>query len=433
MRTKSKGELLRAIVQRRARVCILGLGYVGLHLAVRFKRAGFQVAGIDVDKQKIEKIKKGVAYVRELSASSSTLRSIVATTGAEPLRDADVVIICVPTPLSKTRDPDISSVLEAGRVIARRLRRGQLIVMESTTFPGTTRELLLPLFEETGLKVGTDFFLAYSPERVDPGNRRFTLVNTPKVVAGITRSCSHLAQNLYSQIVKRVVPVSGTDMAEMVKLLENIFRSVNIALVNEFAIMCHRLGLNVWEAISAAATKPYGFMPFYPGPGLGGHCIPVDPHYLSWKLRLLAYKARFIDLADEVNREMPRFVVEKVAESLNRRRKSVNRSRILVLGVAYKKDSDDVRESPAIDIIKLLREGGAAISYHDPYVAQLAVDGQPLRSVPLSPRSLASYDLVIVVTNHGRFDPRKIVKHSRLVIDTRNLTRGIASEKIVRL
>jgi len=433
MRTKSKTGLIRAIAQKKAKVCILGLGYVGLNLAVRFREVGFWVTGIDVDKEKIEKLKKGVAYVRDLSADPSILRSIPATTEPQTLRAADIVIICVPTPLSKTRDPDISLVLEAGGVIARHLRRGQLIVLESTTFPGTTRELLLPLFEETGLKVGKDFFLAYSAERLDPGNRRFTLVNTPKIVAGITPSCSHLAQSLYSQIVTRVVPVGGTDTAEMVKLLENIFRSVNIALVNEFAIMCHRLGLNVWEVIEAAATKPYGFLPFYPGPGLGGHCIPVDPHYLSWKLRLLAYKARFIDLADEVNREMPRFVVERVAESLNQRRKSMRGAKILVLGAAYKKDSDDVRESPAIDIVRLLRERGAEVSYHDPHVSRLSVDEQFLRSVTLSPRCLAAQDAVVVVTDHSRFDARQIVKHSRLVIDARNLTQGIDSKKIVRL
>lgn len=424
---KNKEKLLKAIEQKKARICVLGLGYVGLPLALRFAEVGFPVLGIDVDEAKIEKIKNGASY------SSSTSHSIQASTDSSLLTEADVAIICVPTPLSKTRDPDLSLVLEAARTITRRLHAGQLVVLESTTYPGTTRELLLPLLEERGFKVGSDFFLAYSPERTDPGNKSFTLVNTPKVVAGVTAACSELAQKLYGRIVAQVVPVSNTDTAEMVKLLENTFRSINIALVNEFAVMCHRLGLNVWEVISAAASKPFGFMPFYPGPGLGGHCIPVDPHYLSWKLRLLAYKARLIELADEINREMPRFVVEKIAEALNREQKSVKGAGILVLGVAYKKDSEDVRESPALDVIKLLRERGAKISYHDPHVPQLTFENQRLRSVPLNPQSLSSSDIVVVITDHTFFHAGEIVEHSRLVIDTRNLTREIQSEKIVRL
>lgn len=428
-----KEKLLHAIEQRKANVCVVGLGYVGLPLAVRFAEAGFPVIGIDVDREKVEKIRDGISYIPDVSLGSSTLCSIRASTDTSLLREADVSIICVPTPLSKTRDPDLSLVLEAGRTAARHLRAGQLVVLESTTYPGTTRELLLPLFEEKGLSVGKDFYLAYSPERIDPGNESFNLVNTPKVVAGTTPSCSEVAQKLYSQIVTQVVPVSSTDTAEMVKLLENTFRSINIALVNEFAIMCHRLGLNVWEVIAAAASKPFGFMPFNPGPGLGGHCIPVDPHYLSWKLRLLAYKARLIELADEINREMPRFVVEKVVEALNQAKKSVKGSKIFILGVAYKKDSDDVRESPALDVMKLLGERGGEIAYHDPYVSQLRLENGLLQSAPLTSQSLASADVVVIVTDHTRFDAGEIVGHSRLIIDARNLTRGIQSEKIVRL
>ena len=429
----NKEKLLHAIEEKKAKVCVLGLGYVGLPLAVRFTEAGYPVVGIDVDKEKIEKIQKGLSYVPGVSLTSSGLRPLRASTDTSLLREADVSIICVPTPLSKTRDPDLSLVLEAGRTIAQHLHPGQLVVLESTTYPGTTRELLLPLFEEKGLGVGKDFYLAYSPERIDPGNESFNLVNTPKVVAGITPSCAEAVQKLYSQIVTQVVTVSSTDTAEMVKLLENTFRSINIALVNEFAIMCHRLGLNVWEVIAAAASKPFGFMPFYPGPGLGGHCIPVDPHYLSWKLKLLAYKARLIELADEINREMPRFVVEKIVEALNRAKKSVKGSRILILGVAYKKDSDDVRESPALDVMKLLGERGGEIAYHDPHVSQLRLENELLQSAPLTSQSLASADVVVIITDHTKFDAGEIVGHSRLIIDARNLTHGIESEKIVRL
>lgn len=426
-------SLLERISSKEARICVLGLGFVGLPLALRFAEVGFPVLGIDVDEGKIQSIEKGISYIQGVSFAAHRSRPIHASTDSSLLRQSDVAIICVPTPLSKTRDPDLSLVLGAARTVAENIHPGQLIVLESTTYPGTTREVLLPLMVERGLRVGEDFFLAYSPERIDPGNDSFTLSNTPKVIAGITPSCLKLAQMLYSRIVERVVPVSSTDTAEMVKLLENTFRSVNIALVNEFAIMCHRLGLDVWEVIHAAASKPFGFMPFYPGPGLGGHCIPVDPHYLSWKLRLLAYKARLIELADEINREMPRFVVEKVVEALNREQKSVKGSRILILGVAYKRDADDVRESPALDVMKLLYEKGGEISYHDPHIFQISFDNRILHSEPLSRETLSSYDLVVIATDHSRFDAREIVEHSRLVIDARNLTRGIDSGKVIKL
>ncbi|MBI2359952.1 MAG: nucleotide sugar dehydrogenase [Deltaproteobacteria bacterium] len=430
---KNEAELAAKVGLKQATVCILGLGYVGLPLAMAFVEAGFKVLGIDVDDEKVASLQKGAAQIPGMSPEAIQSHSFAASRDFSVLEDADVAIICVPTPLSKTRDPDLSFVLEAAKTVALHLHPGQLIVLESTTYPGTTRELLLPLFEEKGFEVGKEFFLAYSPERIDPGNKTFTLLNTPKVVAGITPSCLQLARLLYSQIVDKVVPVSSTDAAEMVKLLENTFRSVNIALVNEFAIMSHRLGLDVWEVIQAAATKPFGFMPFLPGPGLGGHCIPVDPRYLSWKLKLLAYKARLIELADEINREMPRFVVEKVIEALNRERKSVRGSKILILGVAYKGDSDDVRESPALDVMKVLDDRGGEIFYHDPLIPQIAFNGYILRSVPLSPESLSGCDVVVVVTDHTHFDARLIVEHSRLVIDTRNITRGINSEKVVRL
>lgn len=425
-------SLKEEIIQKKAKVCVLGLGYVGLPLALRFAEVGFQVSGMDVDEEKVEKINKRIPYAEVVSFPGGS-ESIRATTDPSLLAETDVALICVPTPLSKTREPDLSFVLEAGRTVARHLHPEQIIVLESTTYPGTTRELLLPLLEESGLKVGSDFFLVYSPERIDPGNKKFNLANTPKVVAGVTATCLELGSLLYGQIVQQVVPVKGTDTAEMVKLLENVFRSVNIALVNEFAVICHRLGLDVWDVIEAASTKPYGFLPFYPGPGLGGHCIPVDPHYLSWKLRSLAYKARLIELADDINQEMPRFVIEKVVEALNRERKSVLGSRILILGVAYKKDTDDVRESPALDIMKLLQEKGGEISYHDPYVLQLSFNGQILRSVSLSPQTLSSCDVAVVVTDHSRFDAGEIVEHSRLVIDARNLTQHIQSKNIVRL
>ena len=425
--------LLAKIKEKRANVSVLGLGYVGLPLALRIVEVGFPVLGIDVDESKVDSISKGVSYIRGVSLDSPISKSLRSSADPSLLRETDCAIICVPTPLSKTRDPDLSYVLEAARVVAAQLHPGQLVVMESTTYPGMTRELFLPVLEETGLKVGRDFFLGYSPERIDPGNRSFNLVNTPKVVAGITGSCLKLTQALYSQFVDRLVPVSNTDSAEMVKLLENIFRSVNVGLVNEVALMCHRLGLDVWEVIDAAASKPFGFLPFYPGPGLGGHCIPVDPHYLSWKLKLFAYKARFIELADEINREMPYFVVEKVVEGLNRQRKSVNGSRIMILGVAYKRDSNDVRESPALDVIELLNKRGGRVSYHDPYVPTLSFDDRVMSCEPLTPVSLAAYDAVVVLADHSDFDPHVIVDAARLVVDARNLTRGIDSERVLRI
>jgi len=426
-------SLLAKIKGKKATVAVLGLGYVGLPLALRFAEVGFPVVGLDVDAEKVGRLEGKSSVPQGALKNAGCGQGLSFSTDFSFLGKADAAIICVPTPLSKTRDPDLSFVLEATRVIASHLKSGQLVILESTTYPGTTRELLLPVLEGTGLKAGKDFFLGYSPERIDPGNQVFSLVNTPKVVAGVTRSCLELAQALYSQIIERVVPMSSTDSAEMVKLLENVFRSVNIAMVNEFTVMCHRLGLDVWEVIEAAASKPFGFMPFYPGPGLGGHCIPIDPHYLSWKLKLFAYKARFIELADEINREMPHFVADKVVEALNGRERSVKGSKIMILGVSYKKDSEDIRESPALDVMELLIRKGGDVSYHDPHVRELAFDGRTLASESLENEVLSTRDAVVILTDHSAFNAREIVNASRLIIDARNLTRGIVSDKIVRL
>ncbi len=431
--------LLRKITDRTAHVAVIGLGYVGLPLAMGFAKVGYHVTGIDVDAERVGRLKKGDSYIQDVL--SADLRPLVeagrfnATTEFAPLAEADACCICVPTPLNKTKDPDVSFILQATRAVKTGLRAGQLIVLESTTYPGTTRELLLPMLEESGLKVGVDFCLAFSPERIDPGNATYRLKNTPRVVGGITPTCRQAAVALYSQVVDKVVPVSSTEAAEMTKLLENTFRIVNIGLVNEISIMCDRLGINVWEVVEAAATKPYGFIPFYPGPGLGGHCIPVDPHYLSWKLKTLNYRARFIELAGEINAEMPQCVVGKVTDALNRLQKSVNGSSILVLGVAYKRDIDDVRESPALDILKLLCDKGARVSWHDPHVTALKGFEQLTRVPAVNAETLARADCVVIATDHTAYDWDAVVKHARLVVDSRNATRQVTADrhKIVRL
>ncbi|HKY32806.1 MAG TPA: nucleotide sugar dehydrogenase [Candidatus Polarisedimenticolia bacterium] len=428
------GNGLKARIRdRKARVGIIGMGYVGLPLAVEFARAGFTVDGIDLDPRKVKAINGGRSYISDVSGGE--VRELVsggrlsATSGFEVLRRTDCAIICVPTPLRKTRDPDISYIVSALEEVAQRLHKGMLVILESTTYPGTTEEIMLPRLAETGLRPGKDFYLAFSPERVDPGNRSWHTKNTPKVVGGITSACGQMASLLYSQAVERVVPVSCARAAEMIKLLENTFRSVNIALVNEIALICDRLGLEVWEIIDGAATKPFGFMPFYPGPGLGGHCIPIDPHYLSWKLRTLDYQARFIELAAEINGGMPHHVLSKVVDTLNRQRKAVSGSRVLVLGVAYKRDTSDTRESPSLDVMKLLRERGARVDYHDPFVPTLpagsAGPGPARRSVPLTASRLRGYDCAIIVTDHSGIDYQAVVDHSKAVVDTRNATRGV--------
>ncbi len=432
-------RLLQKIADRTARVAVIGLGYVGLPLAVEFAKAGFSVTGIDVDAGRVARLGRGESHVGDVP--SADIRELVkagrftVTMDTAILAQVDACCICVPTPLSKTKDPDVSFILEAAKAIKARLHPGQLIVLESTTYPGTTRELLLPLLEETGLKVGVEFALAFSPERIDPGNPTYKLKNTPKVVGGITPVCRQAALALYGKIVDKVVAVSSTEAAEMTKLLENTFRIVNIGLVNEIAIMCERLGLNVWEVVEAAASKPYGYMPFFPGPGLGGHCIPVDPHYLSWKLKTLNYRARFIELAGQVNAEMPHYVVDKITDALNRQKKSVNGSSILVLGVAYKRDIDDVRESPALDIIKVLCDRGAYVAWHDPHVTALKGFEQLTRVPAADAETLARADCVVIATDHTTYDWNAVVKHARLVVDSRNATRQVTADrhKIIRL
>lgn len=422
-------ELIAKAQGRSAVFGVIGVGYVGLPLAVELAQAGYRVVGFDVKASVVDGINAGRSHI--LDVPSERLKPLVeqgrlsATTDLGRLGEVDVVSICVPTPLSKTKDPDVSFVVAAAQSLNSTLRRGQAVILESTTYPGTTRELLLPIFEAHGLKVGTDGFLAFSPERVDPGNPRWHTQNTPKVVGGVTAACLRVVLALYGPVFERLVPVSSPEAAELAKLLENTFRSVNIGLANEMAIVCDKLGVDVWEVIEAAATKPFGFMKFTPGPGLGGHCIPIDPHYLAWKMRSLNYKTRFIEVAAEVNSEMPVFWVRKVVERLNQDGKPVKGSHILVLGVAYKKDSDDVRESPALDVIRLLALQGALVTYHDPYIAEIREDGRPLRSVPLTGETLRASDCVVIATDHSRVDYRLVCQEARAVVDTRNALRAV--------
>ena len=418
---------------------VIGLGYVDLPLAVEMARAGFETVGFDISPEKTESINQGRSYIEDIPENklAPLVRKgrIRATTDFSELGMVDLISICVPTPLRKTKDPDISYILAAVDQIKRNLRRGQVIVLESTTYPGTTNEAVLPVLESTGLKVGHDFFLAFSPERVDPGNPKWKTHNTPKIIGGITKACSRNAKKLYGRIFKHVVPVSSTRAAEMVKLLENTFRSVNIGMVNEMALMCNKLNLDVWEIIEAAATKPFGFMPFFPGPGLGGHCIPIDPHYLSWKLKTLNYQARFIEMAAQINGSMPGYVVDKVADALNGHSKAVNGSIVLILGVAYKKNISDVRESPALDIIVMLQKRGAIISYHDPFVPTIKEHGLELKNVALTDVRLRRADCVVVVTDHDSFKAARIARTAKLIVDTRNITGGVRNPKaeIIRL
>jgi UDP-N-acetyl-D-glucosamine dehydrogenase len=417
-------DLIGKAERREALFGIVGLGYVGLPLAIELAKAGYRVLGFDVQQKVVDGLNAGRSHVKDVT--DAELRAVVeagrftATTDSARLAEPDAVSICVPTPLSKFKDPDVSYIVAATEAVKRSLRRGQAIILESTTYPGTTREILLPALESTGLTVGEDFFLAFSPERVDPGNPVYGTRNTPKVVGGITEDCRRVAVALYQPAIDTLVPVSTTEAAELVKLLENTFRSVNIGLVNEMAIVCDKLGVDVWEVIEAAATKPFGFMKFLPGPGLGGHCIPIDPHYLAWKMRGLNYKTRFIDLAGELNTEMPLFWVRKLAEALNACGKAVRGASVLVLGVAYKRDIDDIRESPALDIIRLLEGQGARVSYSDSYVPAFSEDGHEFRSVPLTPEAVAAADCVMIVTNHSDVDYGMIKRKARLVVDTRN-------------
>ena len=427
-----KDQLLRKIEDRSACIGVVGLGYVGLPLALEFAKAGFRVIGYDVSQRVIDGLMAGGSHIQDVPAAEVArlvnTGKFEATTDESRMQEMDAISIAVPTPLAKTRDPDMSYVLAAADAIGRHCRPGVVIVLESTTYPGTTRELMQPKLEAAGLTVGEDVFLAFSPERVDPGNAKWNTKNTPKVVGGITANCTEVASALYKTCLDTIVPVSGTETAELVKLLENTFRSVNIGLVNEMAIVCDKLGVNVWEVIDAASTKPFGFMKFTPGPGIGGHCIPLDPHYLAWKMRTLNYKTRFIDLASEINSEMPAIVANKVMQALNEEKKSVNGSHILVLGVAYKKDINDMRESPALDVIRLLEKQGADVSYHDPYVPKFHEDGHEYSSVELTDKEIASADAVVIVTDHSSVNYQRVVELAAVVVDTRNatarLTRG---------
>ena len=429
-------ELRERVIKRTARVGVLGLGYVGLPLAVEFARAGFEVVGIDVQQSKVDEFNRGQSYVKDVKdrefkplVESGKLR---ATTDFSVIRELDTIDICVPTPLRKTKDPDMSYVIAATDAIAQYIHEGLLVMLESTTYPGTTDELLLPKLEGSGLKVGADFFLCFSPERVDPGNPKYQTSNIPKVVGGITPLCTEMGALFYKQALETVVPVSSTRVAEMVKLLENTFRMINIGLVNELAVMCDRMKIDVWEIIDAAATKPFGFMPFYPGPGLGGHCIPIDPFYLSWKSKEAGIEARFIELAGYINGRMPEFVVEKIQNALNDASKPVRGSHIHVLGAAYKRDIDDVRESPALDIILLLMRLGASVTFSDPYVKRIHINETTLEAHPMLP-AVETADCVVIVTDHSGVDYSAVVELSKLIVDTRNALKGYRSDKIVRL
>ena len=443
-----KEQITQLISQKRARIGVIGLGYVGLPLLVEFASNGFRGTGFEVDEHKASQINAGISYIGDVPEGK--VKELVdasllqATTDFAHLAECDAIIICVPTPLRKTKEPDVSYILAAAEEITKRLRRGQLIVLESTTYPGTTDEVLLPMFEETGLKLDEDFLLAFSPERVDPGNPQFQTHNIPKVVGGVTPDSTEVAAHLYSQIVREVHAVSSARVAETAKLLENTFRAVNIGMANEMARLCYALNIDTWEVIRAAATKPFGFMAFYPGPGIGGHCIPLDPHYLSWKARQHGFDSRFIGLAEEVNSRMPEHVVQLVADGLNDERKAMKGSNVLLLGVAYKKDIDDVRESPALSIIDRLRAKGAEVRYHDPFVKEVRFDdahteggGEPLASVLLTDEELRATDCLIIVTNHSGIDYQRICRLARLIVDTRIALNGEvrreSTARIIRL
>jgi len=422
-------NLLKKIKNRDAKIGVIGLGYVGLPLAVEFGEVGFTVYGYDISKRKVSLINAGKSDIDDVPdeavAKLVIAGKLIATDDYKKMKKVDTMSICVPTPLSKTKDPDVSYILSAVEMIKKVLHKEMLIILESTTYPGTTEDMILPLLQDSGFKVGRDFYLAFSPERVDPGNEKFMTGNTPRVVGGITPRCTKVAKLFYEQIINTAVPMSSTKAAEMVKLLENTFRSVNIGLVNEVAVMCDRLGLNVWEIIDAAATKPFGFMPFYPGPGLGGHCIPIDPHYLSWKLKSLNYYARFIELAGDINSSMPEYVVRRIVRLLNTGGRAVKGSKILILGVAYKKDIKDMRESPALDVIKLLEKEGAKLYYNDPFVPEIRWNKDIHRSSRLTAALVKRADLVVILTDHTQYNYQKIVDNAKLIFDTRNATKMV--------
>ena len=430
-------KLLKRIENKDITVGIVGLGYVGLPLAVEFGNAGIRTIGIDVNQSRVDQLNAGDNYIQDVD--DAELKALVdagtftATTDFSSIKHIDAICIAVPTPLSKTKDPDITFILAVNEELEKYVHKDLVVILESTTYPGTTRELILPSLEASGLKVGTDVFLLFSPERVDPGNPVYHTTNTPKVIGGVTENCLKLGTAVYNHIMDKLIPVSSPEAAELTKLLENTFRSINIGLANEMAIMCAKLGVNVWEVIDAAATKPFGFMKFTPGPGLGGHCIPIDPHYLSWKMRTLDYKARFIELASEINASMPEYVVDLVADGLNKMSKSINGSNILLLGMAYKPDIDDVRESPALDVYGLLEAKGAKLSFHDPYVSEIKFDSRIEQTIQLDHSTLDQYDCVVITTNHSEYDIKTIVENSKLIVDTRNATADFKSNKVISL
>ena len=436
-RSQMGRELKKKIRDRTARVGVVGLGYVGLPLALEMARVGFEVTGIDLARERVDSINSGISYIPDVAGE--TLLSAVsanrfrATQSLSAAEKVDTLNICVPTPLRKNKDPDLSYVVAAVEAIRNHIRPGQLVILESTTYPGTTREVVLPILEESGLNVGRDFFLAYSPERVDPGNQTYNTRNIPKVVGGVTQRCAEIAILLYQQFVEKVMPVSSTDCAEMVKLLENTFRSVNIALANEMALTCHTLGIDVWEVIEAAKSKPFGFMPFYPGPGLGGHCIPVDPYYLTWRAKMNGCEPRLIELAGHINSQMPTFTVLRIADALNERGKCVRGAKILGLGVTYKRDTNDLRESPALHVLEGLRKKGASILFADPHVASISIAGQTVKSVELKAELLQSMDCVVVLTDHSNFNYSMIAQHSSLIFDTRNALKDFPNANSVLL
>ncbi|MFH1779296.1 MAG: nucleotide sugar dehydrogenase [Candidatus Omnitrophota bacterium] len=434
-----KDRLIKKVTSKKACIGVIGLGYVGLPLVLEFAKAGFKTIGIDVDRGRVNKVNSGHSYI--LDISKEELIPLVkdgffkATTDFSALRKLDAVIICVPTPLRKTKEPDMSYIIDASEAVAKYLKRGQAVVLESTTYPGTTDEVILPILTKTGLKAGEDFFLGFSPERIDPGNKVYKTQNIPKVVSGVTANCVDVINCLYSQIVEQAIPVSSTKVAEMVKLLENTFRGVNIGLANELALMCDKLNIDVWEVIEAAKTKPFGFMPFYPGPGYGGHCIPIDPRYLAWKARVHGFEPRFIDLSTQINSSMPTYVVERTARALNRFGKAVKGSKILIVGVAYKRDVTDTRESPALEIVQLFKEQGALVSFCDPYVPTIKLNGETLKSIKLTASGLRDKDCVLIVTDHSNIDYEFIVNNAKFIFDTRNALRHITvnRHKIERL
>ena len=432
-------EILKSkILNKHAKIGIIGLGYVGLPLAIAFAKKGFKVWGIDTDKDRIARLKKGQSYILDLKPSDIVSlqrdESVVFTSDLGTIKKLDAFIVCVPTPLLKTKEPDVSFIVSATELIKRHMKRGQVVVLESTTYPGTTDEVMLPILESTGLKEGKDFYLAFSPERIDPGNTKYFVTNIPKVVGGISQCSTEIAKFLYEQIIDKVMPISSSRAAEMTKLLENTFRIVNLGLINELTLMCDKLGMNIWEIIDAAKTKPYGFMPFYPGPGVGGHCIPIDPLYLSWKARSHGFETRFINLASEVNEHMPRYVVEKISGGLNKAKIALKGARILLSGVAYKRDVQDLRESPVFEIIEILNKHGSKVFYYDPYFPYFKVDGIDLKCVKFDKKTLNSFDCVVIVTDHSNIDYRFIAKNSRLIIDTRNALKDVKNRSnIVRI